>query len=511
MTDRRHRRATTAALGLLLCSTAACAGAVIDLASEDAPSLGGETQEEQFGYCVALGDLDGDGRGELIVGAPGAADSSGVLHAGAVYVFRAATLEELEEDTRASDAAVWTLRGGSYHGRFGSALAAGDLDGDGFDDLAVGAPAGGHGGDIARGEVSVFFGGPAGSVDGGFSTVPDVVLTGASPGARLGTFLLAHDIDGNGTAELLLSEPMGGGTPEGRAGIVYVVEGAALRASGGAATAATLASASITGENTFDSLSGLTVADTNGDGTLELILGAYLADGPGLEDAGKVYTVEIPDTSEGLSSPPPLDGTPVLTGVVERGFLGRSVSAGDVDFDGIDDLLIAAFGSKAGGEKLEATGEVYVLFGDSGDAVMPSLDDPELPRFRGDSRSDMFGLPVLLADVNGDGAADVVVAAQFADGPGNDRRACGEVHVYWGSLPSVMVAKAGNSGLADVTIVGESPEDSIGGTLFFVGTSDGTNPALLIGAPDAPCTGDDGEAIHRCGKLIVLSRESLLR
>ncbi len=196
------------------------------------------------------------------------------------------------------------------------------------------------------------------------------------------------------------------------------------------------------------------------------------------------------------------------------------MSVGDIDFDGIDDVLVAAYASKAHRKKLEATGEVFVLFGNragesdelEGAAAWAStLDDPGVPRFHGRSRSDLFGLPVLLADLNGDGSVDIIAASQYADGPDDKRNACGEVYVYWGSVRSVIAAKAGSTELADVTVVGESPEDSIGGSLLVVEISEGEPPALLIGAPNAPGAAEDGAPIQRRGKLILLPGESLLR
>ncbi len=522
MTERRHHPSTNVALGLLLCASVLHAGTVIDLASEGAPSIHGTYAEEQFGYCTAVGDLDGDGSAELVVGAPGLADSAGTAHAGAVFVFRISTLDTLSAEIDAATIAEWMIVGGGARGRFGSAVAMADLDGDGFDDLAVGAPVAGDESGIARGEVSVYFGGPRGSWSHGPNATPDIILTGSLPGARLGFSMLARDIDDDGPAELLISEPGGGGAKGARPGVVYVVRGEALRSLYGAATVSDIAATSVSGENAGDALAGLAVADTDGDDVLELVLGAPQADGPGanLPDVGRLYVVPVHEVLEGQSAPLSLTGMSALSGLTERGFFGQSLSVGDIDFDGIDDVLTSAYASKAHRKKLEATGEVFVLFGNrhgegnepEGAAAWPStLDDPSVPRFRGRSRSDLFGIPVLLADLNGDGSVDIIAASRYADGPDDKRDACGEVYVYWASVRSVIVAKAGSTELADVTVVGESPEDSIGGSLLVVEISEGEPPALLIGAPNAPGDGEDGAAIQRRGKLILLPGRSLLR
>jgi hypothetical protein len=343
---------------------------------------------------------------------------------------------------------------------------------------------------------------------------------GSAAGARLGSALFAADIDGDGADELLVTEPGGG---EAGAGAVHLLTGGALRSVWGAAVVTDLRTASIFGEAPGWSPAGLAVADTDGDGAAELIIGAAQADGPGtdLPQAGRLYLVPARGVLEGRS----VDLAPneFVAGVTARGFLGRSVSAGDIDYDGIDDLLVSAYGSTAGASRLEATGEGFVLFGGRGDhgaeeapaagtgLSAVKLDGPSVPRFAGGSSSDLFGLPVLLADLNGDGADDIVASAQYADGPDDDRNACGEVYVYWGSLRSVMLAKAATSDLANVTIVGASPEDSIGGSLLVLDLDKDGPRSLIVGAPYASAPADDGEELPRCGKLILVPREQFSR
>jgi hypothetical protein len=510
MTERRHRITTGLALVLLLSAAPLPAGVTIDLAGEDAPFIHGTTAEEQFGYSLATGDLDGDGADELIVGAPGLAGASGSAHTGGVYIFRADDVGALTGGVAAPQFAARTLAGTAGLGRFGTAIAAGDFDGDGIDDLAVGAPGTGDGHELSSGEVLVYFGGAR--LPGGGGTEPDVVITGERPGARLGTFLLAADLNADGAAELLVSAPGGGGM--GQSGSISVLEGGTLRSLEGSVPASQAAAATLRGERADDTLAGVAVADTDGDGVLELILGAYRADGDDSRpaDAGRLYVVPVPESFEQLSSPVAAHARAVVTGTAERGFLGRSMAAGDMDFDGADELVVSTFGSRAGGDKLEATGEAFILFGGpEGLGDRPSLEDEGVPRFRGATRSDMFGLPVLLADLNRDGAADVVTASQQADGPNDKRKACGEVYVYWGSLRSVMAAKAGTAELADVTVTGATERDAIGAALLVTATRKSEAPVLMIGAPDAPWEDEEGGVVPRSGKLIVLPGELLSR
>ena len=330
--------------------------------------------------------------------------------------------------------------------------------------------------------------------------------------------MLAGDLNCDGAAELLLSEPQGGGTGRAQPGAIHIMTGAALRSVSGAAVVADVAVSSIVGESAGDALSGMAVTDTDGDGVLELVLGAYQADGAGtsLPDVGKLYIVAVPEILEQRSLSLPMVGARTVLGLTKRGFLGRSLAAGDIDSDGIGDLLVSAYASRARGKKLEATGEAFVLFGDSGSmgetsAGARALDDPAVPRFHGGSRSDLFGFAVLLADLNGDRSDDIVMGSQYADGPDGKRTACGEIYVYWGSLRSVVAAKIGSAELADITIVGQSAGDAIGAALLTVETPGDGRPGLLIGASDASGTEDDGAVTPRRGKLILLPGELLLR
>lgn len=516
MTNPGRHRTASAATGFLLLASILNAGTVTDLASQSVPAVHGTFEEEQFGYCLAAGDFDADGDIDVVVGAPGLTDSVAGAHVGGVYVFRLSVLDTLSADVPAADLAEWTIAGSGDRGRFGSTVAVADLDGDGFDDLAVGAPGAGSDSAIARGEVAVYFGGPGGSLSLGPGAAPEIVLEGTCSGARLGWSMLAGDLDDDGAAELLLSEPQGGGTAGARSGAIHVVSGAALRSASGAAVVSEVALSSIVGENAGDALSGMAVTDTDGDGALELVLGAYQADGPGMKlpDVGKLYIVTVREVLEQRSLSLPTVRTRTVLGLTERGFLGRSLAAGDIDSDGIGDLLVSAYASRAQGKKLEATGEAFVLFGDSENAGeagadVRTLDDPTVSRFRGGSRSDLFGFTVLLVDLNGDRSDDIVMASQHADGPDGERTACGEIYIYWGSLRSVVAAKVGSSELADVTIVGQSAKDSIGAALLAVEMSEDRRPGLLIGASDASGTEDDGAITPRRGKLILVPGELL--
>jgi len=486
---------------LPLCPGTVRASRTIDLAGQTWPVIVGTQQEEQFGYAAAAGDLDGDGRPEVVVGAPGRRSDSD-HHLGAVYVLGGAALADARGQVRAADVALSVIVGPPTHARFGASIAVADLDGDGLSDVVVGAPSEGEGPHVERGSVYVFFSKP-GQPSPRTALEADLTIRGERAGDTFGTSVLAADIDGDGTVDLVASAARAGAPARPGAGAVYVVDGAALRGGRGEMGISGLARAVIEGDRPGDSLSALAVGDFDGDGRVDLALGAPLSDGPsgGRTDAGAVYVVPTGRLAGGRAGVSRTAAATVLGGR-ERGFLGRTIAAADIDDDGIADLLVPAHASSGETKEESVIGEAFVLFGSASGSPAPlDLATAGTPVFRGLSRWDIFGFAVMLADMNGDGQADIVASAPFAGGDGDSRPRCGEVCVFWGGVRSVVRAKAGSSELADIRIVGAGERDAIGSCLIAVRAGGAKTPDLLIGAPDAPVTSGCGD---RCGKLIVV-------
>lgn len=249
--------------------------------------------DDQLGHYLAMADLDGDQRDDLIVSAFRAdGPNNGRDDGGEVYVFFAAPALKGVVDLAAARPDL-TAFGAEAFDEFGAEVTAADLNGDGPADLIVGAPR--AGGEARPGQAYIFFGRP--SMTGARDVAQaqqDVMLQGADPGDRFGAALSAADLDGDGWAEVIVDAERGDGPADRRqdGGEVYVLRGSA-------ALPATLDMARRTyGTLVFSKGSGdtlgasLAAADWDGDGRLDLLLGAPFADGPdGRSDCGAAYVI----------------------------------------------------------------------------------------------------------------------------------------------------------------------------------------------------------------------------
>jgi hypothetical protein len=234
-------------------------------------SAGGEAVGAVFGYFVnAAGDLNGDGYGDIVVGSR-RYSGGGITREGKVYVYYGSP-------SGPSTLADWTLTGGIRAGEFGAAVGgAGDVNGDGYDDLLVGAfrqsvP------DSAEGRAYVFLGGP-----GGLSSTPAWVAEGGQKNAEFGYHLGAGDLNHDGYSDIVVSAVTQtvDGLPD--AGRVYAYEGGPL---GLSTTPAWVFDGDQAGQRLGDAVTVL--GDVDRDGYDDIGVGALYRDNA-FVDAGRAY------------------------------------------------------------------------------------------------------------------------------------------------------------------------------------------------------------------------------
>ena len=409
--------------------------AQFDLAELDGSNgfvLKGINADDYSGRSVSgAGDINGDGFDDLIIGA-NRANPNGTYSGQSYVVFGTdASFGPALELSSLDGSNGFALNGIDVGDLLGySVSGAGDINGDGFDDLIVGANGADPNGTYS-GQSYVVFG-----TDAGFDTSLDLssldgsngfVLNGIDVGDFSGRSVSgAGDVNGDGFDDLIIGAE--GADPNNHSsGESYVVFG--TDASFGAA----LDLSGLDGSNGFvlngidtNNFSGASVSgvgDVNGDGFDDLIIGANRAN-PNGTYSGQSYVVFGTDASFGpaleLSS---LDGSNgfVLNGINESDLSGYSVSgAGDINGDGINDLVIGAFGADPNGG---FSGQSYVVFGnDTGfDAALElsSLDGRSGFALNGINAGDFFGYSVTGAgDINGDGFDDLIIGAPTANSNG---------------------------------------------------------------------------------------------
>jgi len=339
-----------------------------------------------YGWSLdGIGDVNGDGYGDVAVGDP--LYSDGQDYEGVVFVYHgdAAGLPATPS---------WTGQIDSAYAYLGGSIAwAGDVDGDGYSDLAVGVE-GFSSGQTEEGAALVYLGGSS-----GLAATPAWMVESDHAGAHLGfSVSSAGDVNGDGYSDLIVGSPYydTSGQDEGRAD-VYL---------GGSAGPSITADWSSLGDRN-DAYFGSSVAsagDVNGDGYSDVVVGASsYTDLEPMEGAAFLYH----------GGPSGLPGTPDWNAVGGEDYanFGSSVaSAGDVNGDGYSDVIIGAPGYT---DTFAGEGRVFLYLGTA--SGLPSAPDVVLDGGQTDAE---FGYSVSGAgDVNGDGCADVVVGAEsYSDG-----------------------------------------------------------------------------------------------
>ncbi len=324
----------------------------------------------RFGYSVATaGDVDGDGYADVIVGAPEAGTT------GKAYIFRGGP--------GGLSSSPFLILNGTVGSRYGHAVStAGDVNGDGYSDVIIGAP--------NAGTASVHLGSA-----GGTETTPHLVITGPQAGSSFGFAVsTAGDLNGSGFSDVIVGAPdfTNGQVGEGAA---YAYHGSD---SGLVAVAAWRSESNNNGARFGASVAG--VGDVNGDGYFDAVVGAPNWSS-GLADRGAAFYFR--GTSSGLFS----SASSIIQGNLANQQFGYSVTeGGDLNGDGYADFVV---GSPFYTNPQTNEGRAWVYIGTAAGPSGSGVWEPNVvAQFSGWSVAGG-------GDVDGDGFSDVIVGSPGAN------------------------------------------------------------------------------------------------
>jgi len=301
-----------------------------------------------FGSALAVGDFNGDGFADLAVGALGYTNSDSVEQ-GAVFIFTGS-----KTGLHYSGKRFLGPNAFDDDNELGASLATGTINADRFADLAIGNPGPAGGGD-SEGSVLVLFGSPS-----GLSLTGSADIGSGTPVEQgdFGTSVLLVDVNGDGHKDLIVGEPGGGPADPSPGGDIQVFY---ATATGIGAKHTTIDGSAVHAQGGFGT--NLAGGDINGDGFADVVAGAPSATVDGKAVAGKV--VVLTGGRHGLTATRRQvfsEATPHVAGaVVSTDRFGSSVAVGDLTGDGRADVIVGAPGAVAAGQP--AGGAIYLLPG----------------------------------------------------------------------------------------------------------------------------------------------------
>ncbi|MEO9871495.1 putative Ig domain-containing protein [Ekhidna sp.] len=447
------------------------------------------------------GDINGDGFDDFLIGAPetyaGSYDYDNKYRGATYLVFGDDNAFDPTIELASLDGTNgFKLLGEAVYNNAGSSVSrVGDVNGDGFDDLFI---AGGEA-DNGNGKAYIVlgkntaFGSEIALAE--LDETSGVIITAEPGGNRIASLSGNGDINGDGFVDIVLGSSYADYDGTNNVGATYIIFGSAT------GFTSTVDLATLDGTNGFKVIGetasdnagrSVSIVNINGDAFDDVVIGANGSDING-NGSGTTYIVFGGNT--GFSNPlllSSLDGDESIgfkiLGEANNDNAGRSVSnAGDVNGDGLEDLVIGATGADTNGSN---SGTAYVIFGSTtGFGTSLNLSDVDGAngfKILGETAGDNAGRSVSNAgDVNGDGVGDFLIGANYSDQ--NRKNDSGAAYLIFGRqlanpFPAVLNLADINDG-SGISFSGENEDDNFGNAVSGAGDVNGDGfDDLLIGA-----------------------------
>ena len=503
-------------------------------------------------HAIATGDFNKDGIADIAIGAPEVdftpTGGASRMDAGAVYVIFGKNFANPTVIDAATQPEV-RIFGATGGDNVGFSLAVKDFNGDGTDDLAVGAPGVDFPatGDAARtnnGAVFIFFGSNSSTprtIDLNVANSANVAIFGERSGDRFGSAVAGGDVGGgSATSDLLVGAPGSTGplptSARTNGGAAFLFFGGTPLANTAATTkvidlgsttaGAQTANVKIYGKIDSQFGSSLAIGDLNAGGSADLAIGAPRGDRPAspsaVDETGAVYiifggpnlnpptgstvkTFDIETTEQSTS----------IYGIDSGDHLGASIAVGDVTGDGTVDLILGAPDADGPANGRADTGEAYLLTGGTRfNPVAPATElridlgpaNLNLTIF-GAATMDHLGSTVATGQVNTTGNSDTV-ADLLVGVPGFDHLArtdSGATLVFFGGTNLTFILNRDLAlGQDDIRVVGQATGDELGWAIAAADVNNDRGGDLIVGAPFADPVIAPQSARTDAGKVYVV-------
>jgi hypothetical protein len=412
---------------------------VLDLSTSPDITFTGIDNQDLLGRALATGDINGDNIDDIILSASyGDGNNNNKMNCGEVYIIYGNKSLPSTWSLSTTPANV-TIYGVDNYDNLGYSIAAGDINGDGFDDVIMGAH-GGKGPGNSRvssswgcGETYVLFGNSTLPSTVNLSTSANMTIYGREAPDRAGWTVGSCNINDDSYDDIIIGAIHGDGEKNSisNCGEVYVIYGNKTELIPTTLDLLfTPANVTLNGTKFNENLGryAITSGDVNGDNIDDLILGSH---------SSRTYIFYGNESYPANLNTSASNASVRIFSARISDFFGYSISTGNINNDSYDDIIIGAYNANGPGDTRLRCGEAYVV---NGSKSLPSIINfktsaPNITIYgakgyiSGIDGGDAAGTAVLMCDYNGDGLDELLVGVPGGNGRVNHRKDSGEVSI----------------------------------------------------------------------------------